>query len=85
VVGGHALQDGRGSTLIVVEPTTISPSASGAVVRLIGLATAGLAPGDYALNLFLQDQVSGKVIEVLEPFRLAPAPGAKQAAAKDSR
>jgi VWFA-related protein len=84
VASGHALQDGRGSTLSVVEPTTISPSSSGAVVRLIGLATAGLAPGDYALNLFLQDQVSGKVIEVLEPFRLAPAPGAKQAA-KDSR
>lgn len=77
VASGHALQDGRGSTLFVVEPTTISPSSSGAVVRLIGLATADLAPGDYALNLFLQDQVSGKVIEVLEPFRLAPAPGPK--------
>jgi VWFA-related protein len=77
VASGHALQDGRGSTLFVVEPTTISPSSSGAVVRLIGLATAGLAPGDYALNLFLQDQVSGKVIEALEPFRLAPAPGPK--------
>jgi hypothetical protein len=80
VAGGHALQDGRGSTLFVAEPTTISPSSSGAVVRLIGLATAGLAPGDYALTLFVQDQVSGKVIEVLEPFRLAPAPGPEQAA-----
>jgi VWFA-related protein len=75
VAGGHALQDARGSTLFVVEPTTISPSSTGAVVRLIGLATAELAPGDYALNLFLQDQVSGKVIEVLEPFQLiAPSP-----------
>jgi VWFA-related protein len=84
VMSGHALQDGRGSTLFVVEPTTISPSSSGAVVRLIGLATAGLPPGDYALNLFVQDQVSGKVIDVLEPFRLAPAPGPEQAA-KGSR
>jgi hypothetical protein len=71
VASGHALQDGRGSTLFVVEPTTITPSASGAVVRLVGLATQDLPPGDYALNLFLQDQVSGKVIEVLEPFRLS--------------
>jgi hypothetical protein len=75
VASGHALVDGRGSTLFVVEPTTIAPSSSGAVVRLIGLATRDLAPGDYALSLFLQDQVSGKVIEVLEPFRLAPASG----------
>jgi VWFA-related protein len=71
VASGHALQDGKGSTLFVVEPTTIAPAASGAVVRLVGLATKDLAPGDYALNLFLQDQVSGQVIEVLEPFRLA--------------
>jgi hypothetical protein len=73
VAGGHALQDGKGSTLFVAEPTTIAPSSSGAVVRLVGLATADLPPGDYALTLFLQDQVSGQVIEVLEPFRLATA------------
>jgi hypothetical protein len=76
VASGHALQDGKGSTLFVAEPTTITPSASGAVVRLVGLATQDLAAGDYALNLFLQDQVSGQVIEVLEPFRLAPATAA---------
>jgi hypothetical protein len=81
VASGHALQDAKGSTLFVVEPTTIAPAASGAVVRLIGLATKDLAPGDYAVNLFLQDQVSGQVIEVLEPFRLAP-PAAPKPAAK---
>jgi VWFA-related protein len=80
VASGHALQDGKGSTLFVVEPTTISPSSSGEVVRLVGLATKDLAPGDYAVNLFLQDQVTGKVIEVLEPFRLAPPVTAKPAA-----
>ena len=41
--------------------------------------SADLPPGDYALNLFLQDQVSGKVIELLEPFRLSPVAGPQRA------
>jgi hypothetical protein len=72
VASGHSLQDGRGSTLFVSEPTAIQTTSEGTVSRLIGLATEGLPPGDYALTLFLMDQVSGEAIEVLEPFRLAP-------------
>jgi VWFA-related protein len=80
VASGHSLQDGRGATLFVAEPTPIRPSSTGTVSRLIGLATAGLAPGDYALTLFLQDRVSGEMMEVLEPFRLAPSAGPPPAA-----
>ena len=80
VASGHSLQDGRGATLFVAEPTAIRSSSAGTVSRLIGLATEGLAPGDYALTLFLQDRVSGEMMEVLEPFRLAPSAGPAPAA-----
>jgi hypothetical protein len=71
VASGHALQNGEGATLFVAEPTPIRPSSEGSVSRLIGLTTEGLPPGDYALTLFFQDQVSGEMIELLEPFRLS--------------
>lgn len=70
VASGHSLQDGGGAILFFSEPTPIQTSSEGTVSRLIGFATEGLAPGDYAVTLFLMDQVSGEAIEIQEPFRL---------------
>jgi VWFA-related protein len=80
VASGHSLQDGRGSTLFVAEPTAIRPSSLGTVSRIIGLSTQGLSPGDYALTVFVLDQVTGEAIEVLEPFRLVAPDGPERAA-----
>jgi hypothetical protein len=80
VASGHSLQDSKGSVLFVSEPTTIKTSSEGTVSRLIGLGTDGLPPDDYALTLYLIDEVTGAAIEVVEPFRLVAPGGAAQTA-----
>jgi VWFA-related protein len=80
VAAGYSIQDGEGRTLFTADPTPIRPTASGMVSRLIGLSTKVLAPGDYALNLFVKDEVAGEIVEILEPFRVAPPDRTAQAA-----
>jgi hypothetical protein len=57
-----------------VEPAPIKPTSEGRLARLGVVPLAGKPPGAYQLVLDLRDDVTGRSLEVREPFALeAPA------------
>jgi hypothetical protein len=54
------------------EPTRIRPGVDGRLSRLLGVSLEGLQPGDYALKLNVQDEVTGGVASASEPFSVVP-------------
>jgi hypothetical protein len=48
-------------------PTPILPTSVGAVARLLQIPL-NVSPGEYELALTVRDDVSGKTVEVVEPF-----------------
>jgi VWFA-related protein len=68
VSAGHALR--RSSDAAVIDrglPTPILPTSVGAVARLLQIPL-NVSPGEYELALTVRDDVSGKTVEVVEPF-----------------
>lgn len=59
--------------VIKTEATRIQPTSLGKLSRLTGSPLEGAAPGDYEYVVHLKDQISGKAIEIREPFRIVPA------------
>ena len=59
-----------------VDPTRITPTSLGKLSRIIGSPLGDAAPGDYELVLTFQDEVSGKTLEVREPFTVEAAAAA---------
>jgi hypothetical protein len=53
----------------------IAPDPQGGLVRLYGIALAGLAPGEYALSLEVRDELAIKLVERREPFSVVPGVG----------
>ena len=76
VVCGHKLlaQDGR--VVRGSEPTPIVVQPKGPVTRLLALSLDGLEPGEYELALNIADTVTGKTLDLHEPFTLEPATSA---------
>ena len=64
-----------GSVVRQVMPTPIEASADGALVRMYGIALAGLTPGEYELALAVRDELAVKVVQVREPFSIARGVG----------
>jgi VWFA-related protein len=74
VSAGHALRTAGGALLGRVAETLIEPTSLGALVRLIQVPLAGLAPGEYELLLDVKDELSGESRRLIEPFEVLPAP-----------
>jgi VWFA-related protein len=53
----------------------IAPDPQGGLVRLYGIALAGLAPGEYALSLEVRDELAIRLVERREPFTVVPGVG----------
>jgi hypothetical protein len=49
--------------------------ADGRLLRLYGIALAGLSPGDYELTLAVRDELAVKAVELREPFTVERALG----------
>ncbi len=79
VVNGHTIRRADGTVVVTVDPTRITPTSLGKLSRIIGSPLGDAPPGEYELVLSFQDEVSGKTLELREPFTVAargtsPAP-----------
>jgi len=45
---------------------------------MIGFSLEWAPPGDYELVMSVRDELSGKKVEMMEPFSVIPAPAAAQ-------
>jgi hypothetical protein len=70
VLGGHVLRRADGSVVSESAPSEISPTSLGGVSRLMQIPVAGLAAGEYQLELIVRDERSGRELKVVEPFTL---------------
>jgi VWFA-related protein len=75
VTGSWALHRSDGTLVREVAPRALAPSPDGRLLRLYGIALAGLPPGDYELALAVRDELAVKVVEVREPFTVERAVG----------
>jgi hypothetical protein len=57
------------------EPSLVSPSADGRLLRLLDLPLDGIAQGDYELVLRVEDKASGQTRERIEPLRITHRSG----------
>jgi VWFA-related protein len=73
VVNGHTIRRADGTVVATVNPTRITPTSLGKLSRIIGSPLGDAPPGEYELVLSFQDEVSGKTLELREPFTVAGA------------
>lgn len=52
--------------------TLIRPTSLGQLSRMFGVILDEAAPGDYEMVLTFRDEISGKTLELREPFRVVP-------------
>ena len=71
---GHELRRRGGSRLGRVEPTLVTPTSMGAVIRLIQIPLSIAPPGEYELVLTVHDEISGRRIEAVEPLVVTAGP-----------
>jgi VWFA-related protein len=71
VSAGYDIKKPDGTVAVHVDPTLIRPTSLGRLSRIVGTKLVS-DPGDYDFILTLTDQVSGKTLEVKEPFTIVP-------------
>jgi VWFA-related protein len=71
VSAGYDIKKPDGSVALHVEPTVIRPTSLGRLSRIVG-SPLSQPPGDYEFVLNVKDEVSGKTLEVKEPFTVVP-------------
>jgi VWFA-related protein len=81
VLNGFLVRRPDGSILGSVPPTAIRPNSLGHLTRQFGFPLAGAPPGEYEIIMTVRDELSGKSIELHEPFTVVPTFGFKQASA----
>jgi VWFA-related protein len=69
VSAGYIIQSKDGTKVFTgVAPTEIRPTSLGKLSRMVGNKIDGIEPGEYEWILNLKDEISGKVLQVREPF-----------------
>jgi hypothetical protein len=82
VAMGYMVRGTDGSILTGVAPADIRPTSVGKLSRLFRFGLQAAPPGDYELVMIFYDHISGKTLELREPFSVL-APGAlEQASAR---
>ena len=81
VLHGFLVRRPDGSILGSVPPTAIRPNSLGHLTRQFGFPLAGAPPGEYEIIMTVRDELSGKSIELREPFTVVSTFGFKQASA----
>jgi len=76
VVSGYSLRTSEGSVVAEGAPALIRPGAEGHLGRLGIVRLQGVVPGRYDLVLGVRDEVTGRALEVHEPFSIDSPPGA---------
>jgi VWFA-related protein len=81
VAQGYEIRRSDGSVYARMAESVINPTSLGALSRLVTFSLKDATPGDYEMRLTFRDELSGKTLEVKEPFRVVLPPGARSAAA----
>jgi hypothetical protein len=70
---GYVVRRSDGSLLTAVEPSVIQPTSLGQLSRLFGFLLNDAEPGEYEIQMSVRDELSGKALELREPFTIVPA------------
>ena len=70
VMAGYEIQRADGTVFKRSQETIINPTSIGALLRLHGIHLGGAPPGDYELVLTVRDSLTGRRLEVHEPFQV---------------
>jgi VWFA-related protein len=81
VSAGYLLRRPDGTAVVQVAPTRINPTSLGKLSRIVGTRLPTDASGDMEFVLTVKDEISGKTLEVKEPFTVAGQPVAAAAPA----
>ncbi len=73
VIAGYAIKKVDGTVLQQMEPTMIKPTSLGKLSRMIGTPLKDASPGDYEAIVTLKDELTGKSLELHEPFTVESA------------
>jgi hypothetical protein len=74
VVQGAEVRRIGGPVYVSLPPTPIQPTSLGELSRLFGVILDDAAPGDYEVVLTFRDEITGKTLELREPFKVVPPP-----------
>jgi hypothetical protein len=70
VSAGYVIQAKDGKVITGIAPSVIQPTSLGKLSRMVGTKIDGVPPGEYDWVLNLQDDLSGKVLQIREPFTI---------------
>jgi hypothetical protein len=68
VLMGTQIRRADGTVVNSISPNQINPTSLGKLSRLVGLPLGNIQPGEYEVVVSLRDEISGKTLEVREPF-----------------
>ncbi|HET7295461.1 MAG TPA: VWA domain-containing protein [Vicinamibacteria bacterium] len=68
VSAGWQIRAADGTIRQGTSPTVINPTSLGRLTRLVGTSLKDFSPGAYEFVLSVKDEISGKSLEVREPF-----------------
>jgi VWFA-related protein len=72
VVQAGEVRRKNGPVYVRLPPTAIEPTSLGELSRVFGVTLDEAVPGDYEVVLTFRDELSGKSLELHEPFRVVP-------------
>jgi hypothetical protein len=73
VTAGYVIRNKSGAVVAQAAPSVITPTSLGKLARLTGTGLQDAQPGDYELVLSLTDEISGKSLQLQEPFTIGAA------------
>jgi hypothetical protein len=75
VVAGYIVRKADGTPITATEPSEIRPTSLGRVSRMVGTRLNAVPPGNYIFELSVKDELSGKRLEIKEPFTIVAPKG----------
>ncbi len=75
VLQGYIVRGPDGSVLTSMAPSVIKPTSLGHLARMFGFRLTDAAPGEYDIMMTFRDELSGKSLELHEPFTVVPSFG----------
>ncbi|MBK5254613.1 MAG: VWA domain-containing protein [Vicinamibacteria bacterium] len=77
VTAGYTIRRKKdGMVFLKVAPTMIQPTSLGRLSRMVGPPLEGAEPGEYEFELYLKDELSGRILDFKEDITVLPAPAA---------
>jgi hypothetical protein len=76
VTAGYTIRAKGGADVFRVAPSMITPTSLGKLSRIVGSELKDATPGDYEFVLTVKDEIDGKSLELVEPFKLVSPPSA---------